>query len=154
MIDQNNTPIAENFESFANITRLTLSDRGWKARFSKWTEYDQNYLDYVREHVYALLDIFSTPEADFMPGSEKVSELQLLFEGLYGLHIYMAWGTWAEGYFDNFSALVRTFNTNLYKDSIAHEFGDDVDDPELEAMIELTNRSLCHHEESDDDLPF
>ena len=155
MKNQNtNNQIAENFTFFANITRLTLSDRGWKARLSKWSEYDQNYLDFVREHVEALLSIFGSPEYEFMPEGERVEELQRIFKLMYGLNVYMAWGTWAEGYFDDFARRVREYNSTLYKDSIAHEFGEDVDDPVAEAEVIAAAAALCHHDEDEDDLPF
>lgn len=112
----------EEFQKFVNITLLTLSDKGWKARLHKWTPYDQNYLDYVRERVEGIF--WCHFHSDYLlPDEHRIELCQDLFASLYGLHMYKAWGAWAEGYFDNFSNKVKEYNTLLYKDSIA--FGDD-----------------------------
>lgn len=122
----------EAFQHFVNITMLTLSDRGWKAKFSKWTPYDQNYLDYVKQQVEGLFWIHFHSEEEILD-EDRIETCQVLFEGLYGLHVYKAWGAWAEGYFDNFAKRVRDYNVELYK--LRTEFG--LDDEDLNTNNEL-----------------
>lgn len=112
----------EAFQSFVNITMLTLSDKGWKARFSKWTHYDQYYLDYVKRQVEGVFWAHFHSE-DLMPDEHRIELCQDIFQSLYGLCVYKAWGAWAEGYFDNFAKRVRDYNVELYK--LSEEFGSD-----------------------------
>lgn len=108
------------FQEFVNITMLTLSDRGWKAKFKKWTPYDQNYLDNVKYNVeFIFWQHFHSEE--MMPDEHRIKLCQDMFEEYYGLNIYKEWGAWAEGYFDNFGRRVREYNIEL--DRIRHEFG-------------------------------
>ena len=152
MKNQTEKQIAEDFGYFASITRLSVSDRGtWKIKHHFWSPYDQNYLEYVREHVEGILKIWQNAESP-MPEVHRIEECQNLFEKLYGLHVYMAWGTWAEGYFDNWSKRVKEYNCSLYADSIAHEFGEGEDDPDISAKIDFDVANICYHE--DDELPF
>lgn len=150
-----NIPVAENFEFFVNITRQTLEC--YPKRFYSWDSYMQNYLDYVKEHVEEIIFMVKHPELDgfVLPdGETAVTYCQKEFERLYGLHVYMAYGAWAEGYFDLYAKRVREFNCIQYKDSIAHEFGeDDGENFEVEARLDRINNDLCIHPD-DDDLPF
>lgn len=102
-----------------NITRLTLER--YPKRFYSWTPYMQNYLAYVKDHVEEIIYMVKNPELDgfVLPdGETAVTYCQKEFERLYGLHIYMSWGAWAEGYFDNFSKNVREYNMYLYSGTI------------------------------------
>lgn len=150
-----NIPVAENFEFFVNITRLTLER--YPKRFYSWTPYMQNYLDYVKEHVEEIIFMVKNPELDgfVLPdGETAVTYCQKEFERLYGLHVYMAYGAWAEGYFDLYAKRVREFNCIQYEESIAHEFGEcDGEDAEVEARLDRIENDLCIHND-DDDLPF
>lgn len=114
-----NIPVAENFEFFVNITRLTLER--YPKKFHSWTPYMENYLEYVKDHVEEIIFMVKNPELDgfVLPdGETAVTYCQKEFERLYGLHIYMSWGAWAEGYFDNFSKRVREYNMHLYSCTI------------------------------------
>jgi hypothetical protein len=125
MTNQIQKPAEENFESFVNITRLTLrDDRGWKTRFSKWTREDQNYLEFVRNSVEGIIRIHSAEDNPFTE-RERIELCQYLFEKLYGLNVYVAWGAWAEGYFDKFAQRVKAYDKML-KESCSELENDDL----------------------------
>lgn len=123
----------EAFQSFVHMTMLTLSDRGWKARFSKWTPYDQNYLDYVKQQVEGIFWAHLHSEDERYFDEDRIELCQTIFESKYGLFVYKAWGAWAVGYFDKFAQRVRDYNVELYK--LRTEYG--LDDEDLNVNNEL-----------------
>lgn len=89
------------FQEFVNIVNLTL-DRYSGRLHRLLTSSEDEYLAFVQERFDELLFLVGNDKSD---ESVKWLERQLALN--YGLHIPIEWGTYAEGYFDNFSKRVE-----------------------------------------------